>query len=144
MGTPRGWSNEMTWANCSGFYDRQKRCVVVAGEFLQDGEWVQENRVTWVVLHEIGHAFDYLTRPSPSWPLRSVYLACRKRVKGDMSLASLAYYVQADWAIGFKEAFADAFAYVLLRRASLVQTMPDWREFYRGFKPLVSELEGRL
>ena len=134
---PRGWDGDMTWENCSAFYSVKKRCVVLAMEYAEPGDgrtWVREDRIGWVVLHELGHAYDHLARVAFHEPFRSTYLNCRREVMASPELRDVLRYNVWHWAAGLTETFADAFAYSCLTQKKQV---PDRHAFQQAFGPII-------
>ncbi|MEO8493629.1 MAG: hypothetical protein ABI614_01060 [Planctomycetota bacterium] len=114
---PPGWPRDLTWDNSDAIHLPTSKLLVVAEKRRnRAGEIVDSSRVSGVLRHEIGHAFDMAASgsheflsasPQFMWAYQQDVSRIPSRDRG-----TLAYYLQ-DGRGGLRETFAEAFAVVL-------------------------------
>lgn len=109
---PRGWPAGWTWANVDAVHlPGDKRLVFAEWRRSRAGTWVRTNRLSGVVRHELGHAWDVAWSSVPYSDCEPFY-SCYERDRSRMSAErrqELGYFVQASSA-GRQEVFAELFA----------------------------------
>jgi len=144
---PRGWPSGTTWSNSDAVHlPRRKTIIIAEKRIARNGEVVNVNRVSGVLRHEIGHAFDMaLMKGGLANPFHSSTSGFDSLYRTDVEQMSaqlkrkLKYFTQSGPA-GRQETFAEAFA-IILGGGSV----PDREKHFRSAFPRVLKyVRGRV
>ncbi len=108
---PRGWDDGFTGKNVDGLFDGKDVIVCEYTSRIDDElSMARNNRVGYLVRHELGHAFDHYWRGlSATEEFRHTYLLDLGQMDSDEREGELAYFTQKANA-GASECFAELFA----------------------------------
>ena len=114
---PRGWPSDATWNNSDAVHLPKAKLLVLAEKRrTTSGRVVASNRVSGVLRHEFGHAFDItMDGPYRAHSATPEFVASYRQDVESLTAVrrrQMAYYLQ-DQRAGRQEAFAEAFAIVL-------------------------------
>lgn len=108
---PAGWPKDASWKNVDGYYDSEKKQIVVAHEHLDyhSKEYRESERIKGVLFHEAGHGLDAALNGSST--ARRFVAAYESDVAAmdEATKRSLSYFTQPN-DDGKREAFAEVFA----------------------------------
>ncbi len=130
---PPGWPRHLTWDNSDAVHLPTHRLLVIAEKRRNRvGEIVASSRVSDVLRHEIGHAYDMAAgngsrHVSATAEFIRIYQHDTNRIQS-ADKSKLSYYLQSG-SIGRQEAFAEAFAVALGGGSSDIEAV----EFERSF-----------
>ncbi len=143
---PRGWPHGQTWEHVDAVHLPDARRLILAEKRRSPaGEVLVNGRVSGVLRHETGHAFDILGTPEERNVSRSARPEFRALYQADAGAlsaadrATLAYYLQQR-AAGPQETYAEAFAIALGGGSDVTQR----ETFARGFPRVLAHVCGEL
>ncbi len=139
---PIGWSKGSTWDNVAGSYNMGTKSVSVAETYLPRGQkvfaTVSKKRMSGVLNHETGHAFDGSISEvySNSSKFRSAYATdIAKLSKKDIANNNLRFFMQKGIR-GRSETFADVFADLMGQGAA----SKDIRKFFPNSTKYIDDI----
>ncbi len=136
---PRSYFNE-NYVDTLGLFWHE-RLIFIPQKFFSDGEFLNNDQVEFVALHEIGHAFDYLMGYlSETQTFKTAYSADYSRLN-ETEKAKISYLVEGVNRMARGQLFAETFALVY---ATQINVEPENRQLEWDFPTCYQFIRDRV